>query len=29
MMPEKPEQRTHDYLRHGTTSLSAAFNTEH
>jgi hypothetical protein len=21
MMPEKPEQRTHDYLRHGTTSL--------
>jgi transposase len=29
MMPEKPEQRTHDYLRHGTTSLFAAFNTEH
>ena len=22
-----PEKRTHDYLRHGTTSLFAAFNT--
>jgi hypothetical protein len=29
MMPEKLEQRTHDYLRHGTTSLFAALNTEH
>jgi transposase len=27
MMPGLPEQRTHDYLRHGTTSLFAAFNT--
>jgi transposase len=27
MMPGRPEQRTHDYLRHGTTSLFAAFNT--
>ena len=27
MMPGMPEQRTHDYLRHGTTSLFAAFNT--
>jgi transposase len=26
MMPGMPEQRTHDYLRHGTTSLFAAFN---
>ncbi|MGB0094617.1 MAG: IS630 family transposase [Solirubrobacteraceae bacterium] len=28
MMPGMPEQRTHDYLRHGTTSLFAAFNTQ-
>jgi transposase len=28
MMPGMPEKRTHDYLRHGTTSLFAAFNTE-
>ena len=27
MMPGMPEQRTHDYLSHGTTSLFAAFNT--
>lgn len=27
MMPGVPEKRTHDYLRHGTTSLFAAFNT--
>src|SRR5881409_1757613 len=27
MMPEMCERRTHDYLRHGTTSLFAAFNT--
>jgi transposase len=27
MMPGMPEQRTHDYLRHGTTSLFAAFDT--
>ena len=27
MMPGMPEKRTHDYLRHGTTSLFAAFNT--
>ena len=27
MMPGMPEQRTHDYVRHGTTSLFAAFNT--
>ena len=27
MMPGMPEKRTHDYVRHGTTSLSAAFNT--
>ena len=27
MMPGMPERRTHDYLRHGTTSLFAAFNT--
>ncbi|MGW0957533.1 IS630 family transposase [Streptomyces gelaticus] len=26
MMPGKPECRTHDYLRHGITSLFAAFN---
>jgi transposase/transcriptional regulator with XRE-family HTH domain len=26
MMPGMPEQRTHDYLRHGTTSLFAAFD---
>jgi len=26
MMPGMPERRTHDYARHGTTSLSAAFN---
>jgi len=26
-MPGMPEKRTHDYLRHGTTSLFAAFNT--
>ena len=28
MMPGMPERRTHDYLRHGTTSLFAAFNIE-
>ena len=27
MMPNKPERRTHDYVRHGVTSLFAAFNT--
>jgi len=27
MMPGIPEKRTHDYVRHGTTSLFAAFNT--
>ena len=27
MMPGMPEQRTHDYVRNGTTSLFAAFNT--
>jgi transposase/transcriptional regulator with XRE-family HTH domain len=27
MMPGRPEKRTHDYARHGTTSLFAAFNT--
>jgi transposase/transcriptional regulator with XRE-family HTH domain len=27
MMPGMPEKRTHDYLRHGTTTLFAAFNT--
>ena len=27
MMPGMPEKRTHDYLRHGTTSLFAAFST--
>ena len=27
MMPGMPEQRTHDYLRHGTTNLFAALNT--
>jgi transposase len=27
MMPNMPEKRTHDYIRHGTTSLFAAFNT--
>ena len=27
MMPGMPEKRTHDYMRHGTTSLFAAFNT--
>ena len=26
-MPGMPEKRTHDYVRHGTTSLFAAFNT--
>jgi transposase/transcriptional regulator with XRE-family HTH domain len=26
MMPGMPEKRTHDYVRHGTTSLFAAFN---
>ena len=26
MMPGMPEKRTHDYLRHGTTSLFAAFD---
>lgn len=26
MMPGMPERRTHDYARHGTTSLLAAFN---
>jgi len=28
MMPGMPEKRTHDYVRHGTTSLFAAFNTK-
>jgi transposase len=28
MMPGMPERRTHDYLRHGITSLFAAFNIE-
>jgi transposase len=28
MMPGMCEKRTHDYLRHGTTSLFAAFNTQ-
>jgi transposase len=28
MMPGMPERRTHDYARHGTTTLFAAFNTE-
>ena len=27
MMPGMPERRTHDYVRHGTTSLFAALNT--
>jgi transposase len=27
MMPGMPEKRSHDYVRHGTTSLFAAFNT--
>ena len=27
MMPGMPEKRTHDYVRHGTTSLFAAFST--
>lgn len=27
MMPVMPEKRTHNYVRHGTTSLFAAFNT--
>ena len=27
MMPGMPEKRTHDYVRHGTTSLFAAMNT--
>lgn len=27
MMPGMPEKRTHDHVRHGTTSLFAAFNT--
>ena len=26
MMPGMPEKRTHDYARHGTTSLFAAFD---
>ena len=26
MMPGMPKKRTHDYVRHGTTSLFAAFN---
>ena len=26
MMPGMPEKRTHDYVRHGVTSLFAAFN---
>ena len=26
MMPGMPERRTHDYVRHGITSLFAAFN---
>lgn len=28
MMPGMPEKRTHDYVRHGTTSLFAAMNVE-
>jgi len=28
MMPGMPERRTHDYVRHGTTSLFAAFNVD-
>jgi transposase len=28
MMPGMPEKRTHDYVRHGTTSLFAAFDTQ-
>lgn len=28
MMPGMPEKRTHDYVRHGTSSLFAAFNIE-
>jgi transposase len=28
LMPGMPEKRTHDYVRHGTTSLFAAFNIE-
>jgi DDE superfamily endonuclease len=28
MMPGMPERRTHDHVRHGTTSLFAAFNIE-
>ncbi len=28
MMPGMPERRSHDYVRHGTTSLFAAFNIE-
>jgi len=28
MMPDMPQKRTHDYIRHGTTSLFAAFNTK-
>jgi hypothetical protein len=28
LMPGMPEKRTHDYVRHGTTSLFAAFNTK-
>ena len=27
MMPSMPERRTHDYVRHGVTTLFAAFNT--
>jgi hypothetical protein len=27
MMPGMPEKRTHDYVRHGTTTLFAAYNT--
>jgi hypothetical protein len=27
LMPGMPERRIHDYVRHGTTSLFAAFNT--
>ncbi len=27
MMPGMPEKRTHDYVRHGTTTLFAALNT--
>jgi len=28
LMPGMPERRTHDYVRHGTSSLFAAFNTQ-